>query len=114
MILLDGQTQGLVIAGLLFVVTFELLRRRFLTEKYAAIWIVLTVVICVFSIFPPVLSVVAEFFGFQLPANFFIVIILVFLIGFAMQISLEVGKLESEVQRLAEEIAVTKLENNDN
>ena len=95
-----------IFSVVLLVVTFELLRRRTLREKYAAFWILLSTTLLVFALFPSVLGKLSSSLGFQVPSNFFIVLVIIFLVAVVMQLSLEVGKLEHEAQRLAEEIAL--------
>ena len=105
---------ALIFSILLFIVTFELLRRRTLREKYAAIWIIFSILVLVFVSFPKLLSFVAQTFGFELSSNFLFALLILFLTFVVMQLSAEIGKLESESQRLAEEVALLTKEKNDN
>jgi hypothetical protein len=91
-------------------VTFELLRRKSLREKYAAIWILLSATLLLFALVPSFLEKLSDVVGFQISSNFFMLLILFFLMFVVMQLSLEVGKLEHEAQRLAEEISLMKSE----
>jgi hypothetical protein len=102
---------AIFIAGLfLFLVTLELLRRRTLREKYAAIWIFFGVVVLVFAKWPNLLGSVSKFVGFEVGSNFLFALLILFLIFVVMQLSSEVGKLESETQKLAEELAILRFE----
>ena len=103
---MPNNVASIAFALLLLVITFELLRRRSMREKYAAFWILLSVMMFAFAIFPNVLNQISATFGFQVPSNFLILLVLFFLVIVVMQLSLEVGKLEHEAQRLAEEIAL--------
>jgi hypothetical protein len=87
-------------------VTFELLRRRTLREKYAAFWLLLSLILLIFAVFPSSLGKLSSTFGFEVSSNFFILLVMFFLMFVVMQLSLEVGKLEHEAQRLAEEISL--------
>lgn len=99
--------KAILVAGLiLFVVTFELLRRRTLREKYAAMWIVFGVVVLVFAKWPEALVGISRSLGFELGSNFLFAVLIVFLIFVVMHLSAEIGKLESENQILAEEVAL--------
>lgn len=101
--------RAILVAGLILaLVTFELLRRRTLREKYAAIWIVFGVVVLIFAKWPAALERISQSLGFELGSNFLFALLILFLIFVVMQLSSEVGRLESETQRLAEEIAVEK------
>ena len=102
----------ILVAGLiLFFVTFELLRRRTLREKYAAIWIVFGVVVLIFAKWPDALGSISKSLGFEVGSNFLFALLILFLIFVVMQLSSEVGKLESETQKLAEEIAIMQSSN---
>jgi hypothetical protein len=101
---------AIVFGVLILLITVELLRRRQLREKYAALWIVISGLTLVVAVFPALLVRTADRLGFGLPAN------LVFFIGgtvllvISMQLSFETGRLESETQRLAEEHALLQFE----
>jgi hypothetical protein len=102
---------AIFIAGLLlFVVTLELLRRRTLREKYAAIWIIFGVVVLVFAKWPNLLGSVSKALGFEVGSNFLFALLILFLTFVVMQLSSEVGKLETETQKLAEELAILRFE----
>lgn len=105
---MNPQLVSLITASAFFVLTLELLRRSYIREKYAAIWLILSTSLLALSFFPRVLSTVSAFFGFEIPSNFFFVLIIFFMVFVVMQLSLEVGKLESEVLILAQEIALMK------
>ena len=105
---LPNRYASIIFSLLLIAITFELLRRRSLREKYAAFWIVLASMLMMFTIFPDILRQISTTLGFQVSSNFFILLVLFFLVLVVMQLSLEVGKLEHEAQRLAEEIALDK------
>ncbi len=95
---------GLVVLA----VTVELLRRRQLREKYAVLWLGVSVSGMLVAIFPGLLSVSAKLLGFQVPANLLFAVSALVLLVVAMQLSLEVGRLEDESQRLAEEVALLR------
>lgn len=99
---------------LLLAITFELLRRRTLREKYAAIWVVLSAMMLTLTFFPKLLGYISVTLGFQVSSNFFILLVLFFLVLVVMQLSLEVGKLEHEAQRLGEEIAIMQNSSREN
>lgn len=99
------------IAGVLvLLLTIELLRRRQLREKYAAIWLVVGCLAVVSAFAPHLLESVARALGFSVPANLVFALAVLVLLMVGMQLSLEVGRLEDETQRLAEEIALLRHE----
>lgn len=95
-----------VIAALAaLVLVFELLRRRRLREKYAAIWVVIAVGTLVVAVFPGLLRWVADLVGIQTPSNLLFFGSLIVLFAVSLQLSREVGLLEEQSRRLAEEVA---------
>ncbi len=99
------------IAGvLLLLLTGELLRRRQLREKYAAIWLGVGLIAVVFAFAPGLLVSISRGLGFSVPANLVFALAALVLLMVGMQLSLEVGRLEDESQRLAEEIAILRQE----
>jgi hypothetical protein len=86
------------------VLVFELLRRRRLREKYAAIWVVIAVGTLVVAVFPGLLRGVADFVGIQTPSNLLFFGSLMILFAVSLQLSREVGLLEEQSRRLAEEV----------
>jgi hypothetical protein len=99
---------GVLAALAVLVLTVELLRRRALREKYAVIWLIVSVVAVVFTVFPSLLLRVSQRLGFQIPANFVFAIAALVLLVVGMQLSLEVGRLEDRSQRLAEEVGLLR------
>jgi hypothetical protein len=99
-----------VFGAFILLMTIELLRRRSLREKYAALWLAISVAVVVFAIFPGALVGTARLLGFAVPANLLFFGGGVVLTVISMQLSLETGRLEDESQRLAEEVALLRLE----
>lgn len=101
---------ALVGALLILLITFELLRRRQLREKYAALWLVVSVCGFIFAAAPSIMTSASEFLGFSLPVNLFFCLVGALLLLISMQFSLEMGRLEEENRRLAEELTLQSLE----
>lgn len=91
------------------VLVFELLRRRRLREKYAVIWVLIAIATLVVAVFPALLLQVAEVVGIQTPSNLLFFGSLITLFAVSLQLSREVGLLEEQTRRLAEEIGTLKL-----
>jgi hypothetical protein len=99
-----------VLAGLLvLILTIELLRRRQLSEKFAVLWIVISVAAMFFALFPEALLWISRTLGFQVPANLLFAVAALVLLAVSMQLSLEVGRLGDRAQRLAEEVGLLRL-----
>jgi hypothetical protein len=86
----------------------ELLRRRRLREKYAALWITVAVLVLVAVGFPHLLERAASLVGVTLPVNLVFFVALLLLLVVCVQLSAEVSTLEQETQTLAEEVALLR------
>jgi hypothetical protein len=95
----------LVLAGIV-----ELLRRRQLGEKYAVLWLVVGIVLLVFTVFPGLLTGLASALGVAVPTNLMFFIGILFLVGVVLHLSWEVSRLENETRKLAEDLAILQLD----
>ncbi len=100
---------SVVVALAALVLVFELLRRRRLREKYAVIWVVISLGTLVVALFPPLLGWIAALVGIQTPSNLLFFTSLVILFAVSLQLSREVGLLEEQSRRLAEEVGGLRL-----
>ena len=97
-----------ILVTLIFI--FELLRRKALREKYAFVWIVTALILIVGSLFPELAIKISNALGFATIASFLMVFFGIIILFITMQLSLELGKVEDQNQRLAEELALLKLD----
>lgn len=88
----------------------ELLRRRQLSEKYAVLWLVVGVLLLVLTIFPGLLGTLSAAAGVEVPSNLLFFTAIVFLIGVALHLSWELSRLEDETRKLAEDLAILRLD----
>ena len=95
---------SIVAAVAALILVFELLRRRRLREKYAAIWVVIALGTLIVAAFPQILRWVADLVGIQTPSNLLFFGSLIVLFAVSLQLSREVGLLEEQSRRLAEEV----------
>jgi hypothetical protein len=100
---------SVIVALAALVLVFELLRRRRLREKYAVIWVVISLGTLVVALFPPLLGWVAGLVGIQTPSNLLFFSSLIILFAVSLQLSREVGLLEEQSRRLAEEVGGLRL-----
>ena len=91
------------------VLIFELLRRKALREKYAFVWLMTALLILIGSIFPNAVFQLSAALGFETFSNFVLVFSGLIIVFITMQLSLELGKIEDQNQRLAEELALLRL-----
>jgi hypothetical protein len=97
-----------VLAILGFIV--ELLRRRQLQEKYAILWLVVSVVMVPVAFFPQLINWIATALGIASGVSLLLFLAVVFLLIVCMHLSWEVSRLEEETRVLAEEIALIRVD----
>lgn len=98
---------AVAVAALVLVV--ELLRRRRLREKYAVIWVLISVATVVVAVFPGLLTWTSEVLGIRTPSNLLFFGSLLTLFAVSLQLSREVGLLEEQCRTLAEEVGAIGL-----
>lgn len=105
---MSGYLVAVAGAAVTLVFMIELLRRRRLREKYAALWITVAVLVLVVVAFPHLLERVAAMVGVTVPVNLVFFVALLLLLIVCVQLSAEVSTLERETQTLAEEVALLR------
>jgi len=98
----------IVLAALVLIGIFSLLRSRRLKEKYAALWVVVGVVLIVLAAWPSLLGFLAHAVGVQVPANLLFTLAIVLLLAIVLHLSLELSGQEDKIRRLAEEAAIAR------
>lgn len=86
----------------------EMLRRGFLREKFAALWLLVSAVLLLISVFPGVLTWGADLVGVQVPSNLLFMMAGLLLLIVSVQLSNEVSRVEARTRRLAEEVALLR------
>lgn len=104
------QVVGILGAAMVLAVMVELLRRRQLREKYAALWLLVGLAVLTLAVFPGLLAWVAVALGFEVPANFLFLVALILLLGVTVHLSWELSRVEEETRSLAEDIGILRLE----
>lgn len=97
-----------VLALLIVVVVFEMLRRKVLREKYAALWLVVGLATLVLAAFPQLLANVARTLGVQVPSNLLFALAILLALGVCLHLSWEISVVEDETRILAEEAAILR------
>jgi len=99
-------TLCVLVVGLLF----GLLRTRRIREKYAGIWIVVSVGVLVLAVFPRFAFWLAKLAGVSTPVNLLFAVSIAVLLTVCIQLSIETSALEEETRTIAEELALLRLE----
>ena len=103
-----GIFAAFVLALLIVVVIFEMLRRKVLREKYAALWLVVGFATLVLAAFPQLLAGIAQALGVQVPSNLLFALTILLALGVCLHLSWEISVVEDETRILAEESAILR------
>jgi hypothetical protein len=97
---------GALGALVVIAVVLRFVTRRRLLVKYAALWLVVSVLLVILALIPGSLSGLADLLGFKVPSNllFFTGFLLLLLV--TLQLCVELSDVERRLQRLAEELAI--------
>ncbi|GAA3212788.1 DUF2304 domain-containing protein [Oerskovia jenensis] len=94
----------------LVVLLLVLLRTRRLREKYAAIWLLVALGVCVLGAFPSAVAELAQLVGVETPSNLLFALAMIVLLVVCVQLSVEVTALEEETRTLVEEVAILRFD----
>jgi hypothetical protein len=87
----------------------ELVRRRRMREKYAALWILVGIVVVPLGFFPTALNEISRHLGVASAVSLVLFAGFMFLLLVCLHLSWESSRLEDETRVLAEEIALLRL-----
>lgn len=97
-----------ILALFIVVLVFAQVRNQKMKEKYAALWLVVSLVILVLALFPSLLGWLADITGVVVPVNLLFLLAIVMLIAVTLHLTLEISKLSDEARALAEEVAILR------
>jgi hypothetical protein len=100
------QIVSIVFAALVFAAVFEMVRRRYLRERYALLWLGAALVLLVLAIWKGLLTAVSTAVGIRTPSNAFFVIAFAFLLLLLLHFSSVVSRLSDETRVLAQRLAL--------
>jgi hypothetical protein len=86
----------------------ELVRRRYIHERFAILWLLVTIPITFFAIFPEVFNRLAHAMGVKEPPALLSILGVLFLLLVCVRLSWEVGRLQERTEVLAEEVALLR------
>ena len=101
-----AQIAALVAGAVALAVILDLVRRRQLREKYAALWLSLGAGMGTLAIFPGLLDWVAERLGVADPPNLLFFLGILVLLVVVVEFSFELSRLEDRLRTLAERLAI--------
>lgn len=98
---------------LLIVVVMEVLvlaqvRNQKMKEKYAALWLIVGVIMIVLALFPKLLDALSRLVGIENPVNLLFLLAIIMLMGISLHLTLAISKITDDMRTLAEEVAIMK------
>lgn len=99
------QVFAIVASGLLFLVIFELLRRRRLIERYALLWLLSSIVLLVLASWTGLLEIISKALGIVYPPNALFLIAFAFVLLLLLHFSIAISRLSNETKVLAQDLA---------
>ena len=98
---------------LLVVVVMEVLvlaqvRNQKMKEKYAALWLIVGVIMIVLALFPKLLDALSRLGGIETPVNLLFLLAIIMLMGISLHLTLAISKITDDMRTLAEEVAIMK------
>jgi hypothetical protein len=100
------QIVSILFALLVFAAVFELVRRRYLRERYALLWLGAALVLLVLAVWRDLLTRIAHAMGVHVPSNAFFVIAFAFLLLLLLHFSAVVSRLSDQTRVLAQRLAL--------
>jgi hypothetical protein len=93
---------------ILLLVIFELIRRKYLQERYSLIWVVTGILFLLLSIRVDILYRISNFLGFSIPSNALFFFGVLFLILIVLGLSVITSRLSVKNKILAQEVVLLK------
>jgi len=108
--MISPRLNGVAIVGsaLLLLVILELIRRRYLRERYALIWIILGALFLIISIRMDILYGLAQILGFSVPSNALFFFGILFLLLISLGLSVITSRLAEKNRVLTQEVVLLK------
>jgi hypothetical protein len=101
-----AQLASIAFAVIVFGLVFEMVRRRYLRERYAILWLGAALVLIILAAWTQLLSSVSKAVGIATPSNAFFVIAFAFLLLLLLHFSAVVSRLADETRVLAQRLAL--------
>ena len=104
------QIISIIGSGLIMAVVFSLIRQRKLREEYALLWMGSAILLIVVSFWRGLLESVARLVGVAYPPSVLLLAAIVLGFMLAMHYSISLSRLANQNKRLAQEIALLRLQ----
>jgi hypothetical protein len=101
-----AQLASIIFAALVFLFVLEMVRRRYLRERYALLWLGAALALLVLAVWTQLLRAISDAVGIATPSNAFFVIAFAFLLLLLLHFSAVVSRLADETRVLAQRLAL--------
>ncbi len=91
-----------------FLITFEFIRKRYLREEYAILWLLTSLAVAILSLWPGAVEILSRITGFYY-LTAVVVIVFVFVIYILMHYSLVISRIKEVNKELAQRYALLEL-----
>ena len=102
------QIYGVLGAVIMASLILRLVVRRKLLVKYSVMWLFIGVALVVLALIPHSVANLSNWLGFALPQNLIFFAGFILVLAVAVQICVELTRVERRIQRLAEEVALLR------
>lgn len=96
---------AVVLTAIAFGIVLELVRRRRLVERYALLWMFLSMALLVLAVWNQLLNWLTNLTGFQVPANFLFAASFGVVFVLLLHFSVATSRLSEETKMLAQDVA---------
>jgi len=105
-IIMEAKTFAIFIAGIIFLVVIELVRRQKMTFKYSLSWLSACLLVLFFAINDGLLDKLSTLSGFQLPSNFIFFLLLTFFVFLSLLLTIYVNEQNNRCETLAQAVGI--------
>lgn len=99
---------GIVFSVFVLFMIFMRLRNSHMKERYAIWWVIIAVVVFVFSVFPGILEWLSDLLGVEVPLNLGVFLGGIVVMLICLQFSVDLSRAREARRRLTEEIAIQR------
>ena len=103
---LDAIVLAVVVSGLVF----ELIRRRYLMERYALLWLLAGGTVLVLGLWKGLLTSLAHAFGIKSAPNLLFAVVFAFVLLMLVHFSITISRLSTQNKQLAQRVALLEHE----
>ncbi len=107
---LSQQIFTLIISAMVFILTFEMVRKRRLREEYSVLWLGTSLIMFVLILKYEWLVILTHVIGAGLPTTTLFIGAIIFLVLLGVQFSIKLSKISDQMKNLAQENALLRSE----